>query len=69
MNTLDKRLDDLMLKIKQAGPVNRFRLQPQLDRLIHEVEAHGGRVQRQTRLLNREMQHEVIEAQFDNMPV
>ena len=69
MSNLDERLDDLVLKIKQAGPVRRFKLQPQLDRLIHEMEAHGDRVQRRTRLLNKELQDEVIEAQFDNMPV
>ena len=69
MDNLDTRLDSLMLKIKQAGPVTRFKLQPQLSSLIHEIEAQGTRVRRHTRLLNEELLNEAIEAQFENMPV
>lgn len=69
MNNLNSRLDLLIRKIKQESPSARFRLQPQLDRLIHEIEAQGCRVKRDTRMLNEELQNEAIEAQFDNMPV
>ncbi len=69
MNNLDNRLDLLIHKIKQETPSARFRLQPQLDRLIYEIEAQGSKVHAGTRLLNKELQDEAIEAQFDNMPV
>ena len=69
MSNLNTRLDLLIHKIKQESPSARFRLQPQLDRLIHEFEAQGVKVRRDTRLLNEELQNEAIEAQFDNMPV
>ena len=69
MNNLNSRLDLLINKIKQESPSARFRLQPQLDHLIHEFEAQGVKVQRATRRLNEELQNEAIEAQFDNMPV
>ncbi len=69
MSNLNSRLDLLIRKIKQESPSARFRLQPQLGRLINEIEAQGVKVQRRTRLLNEELQIEAIEAQFDNMPV
>ncbi|WP_299849380.1 hypothetical protein [uncultured Roseovarius sp.] len=69
MTNLNSRLDLLISKIKQESPSARFRLQPQLNRLISEFEAEGRTVRRDTRLLNEELQNEAIEAQFDNMPV
>ncbi len=69
MTDLNSRLDLLIHKIKQESPSARFRLQPQLGRLIHEFEAQGRNVRRATKLLNEELQIEAIEAQFDNMPV
>lgn len=69
MTNLNSRLDLLIHKIKQESPSARFRLQPQLNRLITEFEAEGMKVRRDTRLLNEELQIEAIEAQFDNVPV
>ncbi len=69
MSNLTTRLDLLIHKIKQETPSARFRLQPQLDHLITEIEASGTRVQREPKLLNEELLNEAIEAQFDNMPV
>ncbi|WP_306113628.1 MULTISPECIES: hypothetical protein [unclassified Roseovarius] len=69
MSNFDTRLDLLIHKIKQESPSARFRLQPQLGRLIVEMEAQGSKVQRRTKLLNEELLNEAIEAQFDNMPV
>ena len=69
MSTLNTRLDLLIAKIKQENPIDRFRLQPQLDRLIFEIEAQGDTVQPYMRQLNEELRNEAIEAQFDNMPV
>ncbi len=69
MSNFDTRLDLLIHKIKQESPSARFRLQPQLGRLIGEMEAQGSKVQRRTKLLNEELLNEAIEAQFDNMPV
>ena len=69
MTNLDTRLDLLIEKIKRTSPSARFRLQPQLHRLIIELEAGGARVKRDTRQLNEELQNEAIEAQFDNVPV
>lgn len=69
MSNLNSRLDLLIHKIKQESPSARFRLQPQLDRLITEIEAQGRRVAFHTRQLNDELRYEAIEAQFDNMPV
>lgn len=69
MKNLDTRLDLLIHKIKQESPSARFRLQPQLGRLIIEMEEQGSTVQRRTKLLNEELLNEAIEAQFDNMPV
>ncbi|MEO3415819.1 hypothetical protein AAFO92_14285 [Roseovarius sp. CAU 1744] len=69
MNNLDTRLDLLIHKIKRESPSARYRLQPQLGRLIIEIEAQGSTVQRRTKLLNEELLNETIEAQFDNMPV
>ena len=69
MTDLNSRLDLLIHKIKQESPSARFRLQPQLGRLITEFESQGRNVRRATKLLNEELQIEAIEAQFDNMPV
>ncbi len=69
MSNLTTRLDVLIHKIKQESPSARFRLQPQLNTLIHEIEAQGAKVHRGTKLLNEELLNEAIEAQFDNMPV
>lgn len=69
MTDLNSRLDFLIHKIKQESPSARFRLQPQLNRLINEFEAEGKHVKRDTKLLNEELQIEAIEAQFDNLPV
>ncbi|MFD1160077.1 hypothetical protein [Roseovarius aestuarii] len=69
MKNLDSRLDLLIHKIKQESPSARFRLQPQLGRLINEFAAQGTKVERDIKLLNEELQNEAIEAQFDNMPV
>ena len=69
MTNLTSSLDLLIQKIKEESPSARFRLQPQLSRLIHEIEAQGTRVKSDTRMLNEELQIEAIEAQFDNVPV
>lgn len=69
MTNLDTRLDLLIEKIKQESPSARFRLQPQLHRLIVTIEAAGSGVRRDTKLLNEELLNEAIEAQFDNVPV
>ncbi len=65
-NTL---LDQLVNKIHTENPSSRFRHQPQLSRLIREVEARHKTVLHGPRLLNEELKIETIEAQFDNMPV
>ncbi len=69
MNDLNAQLALLLNKIQKENSSSRCRWQPQLNRLILELDKKGNRVVPDTRRLNEVLRNEAIEAQFDNMPV
>lgn len=69
MTSLNVQLNGLLLEIRNARPEARYRLQPQLERLIGQLNQNGEPVTEATRALNDELRYEAIEAQFENMPV
>lgn len=69
MNDLNAQLTLLLGKISEESSSARFRLQPQLNSLIHELQNEGKKVVPGALRLNEELRNEAIEAQFDNMPV
>ena len=56
-------------RITEAGPFDRTRLQPELNLILKRMEADGVRVPRRLRQLDEILTEELIEDQFDNMPV
>ena len=69
MADLKGELQQLHQQILDLPSENRFKLQPQLNRKIEELEAAGEPVAAELRWLNEELLNDAIEAQFDNMPV
>jgi len=69
MTDQQKRIRELTARINAAEPGTRHGLQPELERLIHELEAASVLVPPELRDLNEILLGEAIEAQFDNMPV
>lgn len=69
MKDLNAQLTLLLDKIQEESSGARFRLQPQLNSLICELEKEGTRVVPSARRMNEMLRNEAMEAQFDNMPV
>ena len=69
MADLKGELRILHQRILDLPSENRFKLQPQLNRIIEEMDASGEPVTAEVRWLNEELLSDAIEAQFDNMPV
>jgi hypothetical protein len=69
MSRLSEELGALHREILSKGENERLLLQPRLGRLIERLDAAGEVVPAGIRTLNDELSDEVIEAQFDNMPV
>lgn len=69
MTDLRGELQQLHQKILATKSEDKYRLQPQLDRIIERMDARGEEVKAEIRWLNEELLNDAIEAQFDNMPV
>jgi seryl-tRNA synthetase len=69
MQDLRAELDRLQQDIGEAGDKDRLRYQPQLERVIEEMDERGEDVPPEARDLNEELRNAAIEAQFDNMPI
>jgi hypothetical protein len=61
--------DELARSIRNAPAQDRLRLQPDLGRLLQEMEQAGTNVPARLRNLHEQLLEEAIEAQFDNLPV
>jgi len=69
MTSLTLQLHALLLEIKATDSENRPALQSRLSTLIREMEAQTLPVEARARSLNEILLNDVIEAQFENMPV
>lgn len=69
MSRLSEELGSLHQEILQTDEAERVRFQPRLQRLIERLETAGEDIPPAIRSLFEELTDEVIEAQFDNMPV
>ncbi len=63
------RWTDLLRKIERCPEADRYRLQPDLARLIHDLKTQGQSVPSKARKWDHLLQSEALEAQFDNVPV
>jgi hypothetical protein len=59
----------LVQQIGSASSAMRLRLQPQLTRMVDEMQKAGAPVPPKLRDLNEELLDEAIEAWFDNLPL
>lgn len=66
---LQSHADQLAKEIRHASPETRLRLQPELGRLLQELEQAGTTVPARLRNLHEQLLEEAIEAQFDNLPI
>ena len=64
-----QNLKDLVAEIEAAEPDAKIGFQKALSALVDEIEEAGGEVAPEVLSLRDELVNEVIEAQFDNMPV
>lgn len=61
--------ETLEARILKASRANRWSMQPQLQRMLHNLEADGVPVPRRLKRLNAVLIEEQIEARFDNLPI
>jgi hypothetical protein len=61
--------EQLGARIMRASEDKRLLLQPEFNRLLSKLKAAGVRVPAHLRELDEELHDEMVEAQFDNMPV
>lgn len=61
--------DQLAREIKLASAETRLRMQPELGRVLQELEQAGTAVPARLRNLHEQLLEEAIEAQFDNLPI
>jgi hypothetical protein len=69
MASLTQQLHCLLLEIKNAKPEDRLAMQAELDALIHEMEAQALPVEPGAKQLNAQLRDDIVESQFENMPV
>ena len=69
MNDLMKSATELEAKIAKASPQARLALQPELARVLREMQEHGVAVSARLPNLDAELTGEVVEARFDNVPL
>ncbi|MBW4708334.1 hypothetical protein KX928_11120 [Roseobacter sp. YSTF-M11] len=69
MTNLEQRASLLEKQIETASQKERLELQPQIDRVIATLSAHGKSVPPRLRRLNNALKEEAFEDMFDNMPV
>ena len=69
MTELNTELDRLQAVIGADAPETRYRHEPQLRRAIARLREEGHAVPERIRALHATLLSEVIEAEFDNMPV
>ena len=61
--------DQLAQEIKLASPETRLKMQPELGKVLQELEQAGTVVPARLRNLHEQLLEEAIEAQFDNLPI
>lgn len=61
--------DQLAQEIKRASAESRLRMQPELGKVLQELELAGTSVPARLRNLHEQLLEEAIEARFDNLPV
>lgn len=61
--------DALVQEITTANAALRLQLQPQLSRIVEDIQKSGGQVPPRLRNLSEQLLEEAIEARFDNLPV
>ncbi len=66
---LNRGADALLQEIATANSALRLQLQPQLTRMVDEMQKAGAPVPAEMRNLNEQLLEEAIEARFDNLPV
>jgi len=66
---MSQNIETLVKEIEAADAGSRPSYEPQLSRMIDEMEARGEKVPTAAKCLHEELVNEKIEAQFDNMPV
>jgi|GEM_PF-773425 len=69
MTYLDAELDRLQTLICATAPDTRYRLEPQLRKVIVSLRNEGRAVPARIKALHTTLLSEAIEVEFDNMPV
>ncbi len=69
MTYLDAELDRLQAVIGATAPDARYRLEPQVRKLIVNLRNEGRAVPARIKALHTTLLSEAIEVEFDNMPV
>ena len=63
------RAMQLEQELRAASSAKRLELQPELDRLLRQLEGEGTAVPRRLRNLHQQLLDEAMEAKFDNLPI
>ena len=66
---LNPGADALVQEIATANSALRLQLQPQLTRMVEDMQKSGAPVPPRLRNLNEQLLDEAIEARFDNLPI
>ena len=66
---LNPGADALEQEIATANSALRLQLQPQLTRMVEDMQKSGAPVPPRLRNLNEQLLDEAIEARFDNLPI
>ncbi len=69
MKDILKRLDELKAQITAAAEMDRLAFEPEVTRLVAQLDEQHETVPQDIRNLADELMREAIEARFDNMPV
>lgn len=67
--SLALQADRVVHAIRGASADERIKLQPQLSRVVHDMELSGAAIPPKLRNLHEQLLEEVLEARFDNLPI